>query len=325
MKTWPRYSPQDIPELSKKLKRDWHKDYFAMFSSVWGGFSTDPELWAIPADDHMAHRADGVFEAFKCQDGRAYCLTEHLERLARSAASIGLALPPELGDILDILRQAFELGGRQDFQGRICVSRGPGSFSVNPYDSRRPELYVVTVRLKRKPPEAYALGVPVVTSPLVARKEFAGVKSVDYLYNALMKKAAVDLGAEYGIGFDQDGFLTEGPTENIAVVTKDGELLAPSWERILKGVTLSRVMDRAQGLVAAGRLRFAGNRDIHRDRLWGLMGEAFLTATTYDLLPITTWDGKPVGDGRPGPVTLELMRLIEEESRSDNPHTTPLG
>ncbi|MDR2339968.1 MAG: aminotransferase class IV [Deltaproteobacteria bacterium] len=325
MSTWPNYSPKDIPELSKSLRREWHKDYLVMFSSVWGGFSTHPELWGFPVDDHMAHRADGVFEAFKCQDGRVYCLNEHLERLGRSAASIGLELPKELDHVLDILKEAWRLGGKQDFQGRICVSRGPGSFSVNPYDAKGPEFYLVTLRLKKRPPESFSKGVTAISSPYLAKKDFAGVKSVDYLLNALVKKNAIEQGAEFGITFDSEGYLAEGPTENVAIVTKDGELLAPSWSRILKGVTLSRVLDRAQDLVASGLLRFAGNRDVHRDELWDLMAEAFLTATTYDVLPLTLWDGKEVGDGLPGPVTRELMGIIEEEAKGDNPYTTSLA
>jgi branched-chain amino acid aminotransferase len=272
----------------------------------------------------MVHRADGIFEAFKCVDGRVYCLNEHLERLKHSADSISLTLPPMISHIEDILREAYVLGGKVDFQGRICVSRGPGSFSVNPYESKGPELYVVTIKLKKIPPEVLKKGVSLATVPFPAKTEFAGVKSVDYLHNALAKKAAIDQGAEYAVSFDRDGFLTEGPTENVVVVTKNRELLAPPWERILKGITLVRVLEKAQGLVSKGTLKWAGNRDIHRDELFDLAEEVFLTATTYDVLPVSTWDKRPIGSGTSGPVASELMALIEEETRTDNPHTTSL-
>jgi branched-chain amino acid aminotransferase len=293
-----------------------------MYSSVWQAFSTTPELWALPPDDHMAHRGDGVFESFKIVGGRAYCLEEHLERLRNSAAALSIALPHDFGDTLPLLKAAWHLGGIDDFTCRICVSRGPGSFTVNPYDSTGPEYYMVTLRLGRPAPDAYERGVSIRTAPFPAKSEFAGIKSCDYLHNVLVKKFAKDFGADYAVSFDSEGFLTECPTENIAVVTKSGELLAPTWNRILRGVTLSRVMDLAGGLVRAGTLKTVLNEDIHRDRLWDVMGEAFLTTTSFDVMPVTEWDGRPVGSGRPGPVARELLRLVAEEYASDGPHTT---
>jgi branched-chain amino acid aminotransferase len=193
---------------------------------------------------------------------------------------------------------------------------------VNPYDSTGPEFYLVTLRLNRPSPEVYGKGVTVRSAPFPAKSEFAGIKSCDYLHNVLVKKFARDTGADYAVSFDSEGFLTEGPTENIVIVTKSGELLAPSWQRILKGVTLSRVLDRAQELVRDGKLRAAGNEDVSRDRLWDVMGEAFLTTTSFDVLPVTEWDGKPVGSGKPGPVAVELLRLISSEYAQDGPFTT---
>jgi branched-chain amino acid aminotransferase len=324
MKNWPHHSPEALLEHLRSHKKDYHENYLVMFSSVWGGFSTDPWLWGIPADDHMAHRADGIFEAFKCIDGRVYCLNEHLARLRRSAEAIGLLLPPALDDVLDILKQAWRLGGEVDFQGRICVSRGPGSFSVNPYDSKGPEFYLVTLKLKLQDPSVFTDGVSLATAPFPAKKEFAGVKSVDYLHNALVKKSAIDQGASHGVSFDAEGYLTEGPTENIVLVTKDKELIAPNWKRILKGVTLTRILDRAQALVKNGTLKFAGNRDVRREEVFDITEEAFLTATTYDVLPVTTWDSRKIGSGKPGPITKELTKIIEAETRTDSPFTTSL-
>jgi branched-chain amino acid aminotransferase len=295
-----------------------------MYSSVWQAFCTSPELWGVPPDDHMANRGDGVFESFKCVGGRAYCLDEHLERLKASAAALDIGLPSDFRETLPLLRQAYELGGVEDLVCRICVSRGPGSFTVNPYDSSGPEYYLVTLRLTRPSPELYERGASIVTAPFPARSEFAGIKSCDYLHNVLVKKYAKDSGADYAVSFDAEGYLTECPTENIVIVTRDGELLAPPWKRILKGVTLTRAMALARDLVSDGRLKDARNADITRESLWDVMGEAFLTTTSFDVLPVTRWDGRPVGDGRPGPVARELLSLISREYGADGPFTTPL-
>ncbi|MDR3155121.1 MAG: aminotransferase class IV [Deltaproteobacteria bacterium] len=320
----PILTAENFAAVSRSWRRDYHRDYLVMYSSVWGAFCAEPGLWGLPPDDHMAHRGDGVFESFKCVGGRAYCLEEHLTRLRASASALGIALPRDFAETLPLLRQAYRLGGEEDFVCRICVSRGPGSFTVNPYDSAGPEYYLVTLKLSRPAPEAYERGVRLVTAPFPAKSEFAGIKSCDYLHNVLVKKHARDSGADYAVSFDSEGFLTEGPTENIVVVTRSGDLAVPSWKRILKGVTLSRVLDNARSLVARGMLKSAGNLDVARDRLWDVMEEAFLTTTSFDVMPVTEWDGRPVGTGSPGPVARELLRLTAAEYASDGPYTTRL-
>ncbi|MDR2613041.1 MAG: aminotransferase class IV [Deltaproteobacteria bacterium] len=321
----PVLTPENFIEHSRAWRRDHHRNYFVMYSSVWRAFSTSPELWALPPDDHMTHRGDGVFEAFKCVGGRAYCLNEHLERLRESADALGIALPPDYAETLPLLRQAYRLGGSADFMGRICVSRGPGSFTVNPYDSAGPEYYFVTIRLPRPSPEAYARGAAVRTTPFPAQGEFAGIKSCNYLHNVLVKKFARDSGADYAVSFDAEGFLAEASSENVVLVTRAGELVCPPWKRVLKGVTLTRALAIAEGLVSRGTLKSAGNRDISREELWDVMAEAFLTTTSLDVMPITSWDGRPVGDGRPGPVARELRELIIAEYSADGPFATRLG
>jgi branched-chain amino acid aminotransferase len=310
---------------SEKWKKPWQADYLTMWSSVWGGFSLHPELWAIPPDDHMAHRGDGVFESLKCWKGRVYCLDEHLDRLKASAQALSLALPPELESIRDILAQAYRLGKEENLVIRISASRGPGSFTVNPYDCPRPELYVITTKLKLPSPRAYQEGISLITAPFPAKEEFAGIKSCDYLHNAMVKKAAVDSGVSYAASFDREGNLTECPTENVAVVTKAGELAAPPWSRILRGVTLGRAMAHGQDLVREGLIGSCGNRDIKKEEIMSQAAEVFLTTTSFSVLPVVRWDGNPIGDGRPGPVAQALKARLDKEQEEDGPYTFSLA
>jgi branched-chain amino acid aminotransferase len=295
-----------------------------MFSSYLGGFITDPALWSVPPDDHMVHRGDGVFEAFKIVNGRIYCLDAHLARLKASAAAIDLTLPPEFEQIVDIVGEAFFLGQASDVLVRVNVSRGPGSFTVNPYEAQRAELYVTTTLLRRPSDYVYAQGVKAWTAPFPAQTAFAHIKSFNYLPQVLAKKAALDQGADYVISFDENDLLTEGATENALVVTQDQELLAPSYERVLKGVTLGRVLAHAQDLVKDGRLKWAGLRDISRQKIEKEAQELFLTASTFDVLAVTNWNGQPVGDGKVGPIVQELTRRLNDEIHSDNPFTLNL-
>ncbi|MDR1395147.1 MAG: aminotransferase class IV [Deltaproteobacteria bacterium] len=325
MASWPVYTTaKEFAEASPLWRKPWHDQYLVMFSSFWGGFVTDPALWGIPPDDHMVHRGDAVFEALKCIGGRIYCLEEHLARLRRSAEGLALPLPPEMDQIQAILTQAYQLAGREDLLIRLNVSRGPGSFTVNPYDAKGSQLYVTLAGLKKTDPRLYEEGIRLHTSPFPAQTLYAGIKSCNYLQQVLAKKAALDAGADYVVSFDQDGFLTEGATENAAVITKDLELWAPSYDKILRGVTLGRVLEHAQELVKEGLLKSAGHRDLTRPEIQAQAQEIFLTATTFDILPVSSWDGRPVGGGRPGRLAAELRRRLVSEIQAAGPHTFSL-
>jgi branched-chain amino acid aminotransferase len=296
-----------------------------MFSSVWGGFSTEPSLWAVPPDDHMVHRGDAVFEALKCVNGRVYCLSQHLDRLVCSAQGLGLTPPPEFSDILGILKQAYRLAGHRDFTIRLTVSRGPGSYSVNPYDSvGGSQLYVVLTKLKRPAPEVYERGVSLRTAPFPARGEYATLKTCDYLHNVLAKKSALDAGADYVVSFDSEGFMTEGATENVAIVTHDRELLVPSFSRILKGVTLLRIMDLGAGMVRDGLLKSVGNRDFTEKEAKAAAAEVFLATTSFNVLGVSRWDGQIISGGQSGPISRELLRRLDSDITGEGPYLTSL-
>lgn len=89
---------------------------------------------------------------------------------------------------------------------------------------------------------------------------FAGVKSVDYLPNALAAVEAEERGAHASVWVDEDGCVTEGPTMNVAFVTAAGDLLVPAFDRMLGGCTARRVLALAPRLVEAGLSGAPGTR-----------------------------------------------------------------
>ena len=323
--TVPVFSLQDMAARFENLRRPWHENYKAMYSTVLGGIVTDPVLMAIPVDDHMVHRSDGVFDVFKCLGGRAYCQRQHLERLRQSAAALDLALPAEFEDIDEIIKATFQAGGYDNVYIRIMVSRGPGGFSTDPFECPASHLYVIAVRFKPVADEHYQKGVDIVTAPVpVKPPPYAGIKSVDYLTNVMVKKTALEAGVPFAVTWDEKGFLAEGSTENIILVSPDGELLAPEFDRVLKGITVTRALILAEQLVSEGLIKKVRNADIPRD-LAARASEVMLCGTTMDVLPVTKWDGRPVGEGRPGPVAKRLLELMRGEM-ADNPEViTYLG
>lgn len=303
--------------------------FLAMYSSWYGGIVREPELMLLPIDDHMVHRGDGVFEAIKCVDGRIYALDRHLERLDRSADLISLKLPNSLAEIREICVETVRVAAARDAMLRLYISRGPGDFTPNPYQTLGTQIYLVVTSYQAprddKSDEKYLRGVSALVSQHKVKEGFfANVKSCNYLQNVLMKKEALDLSVDFTISVDEDGFLAEGSTENFAIVNCDGEFVVPSFARTLRGVTAVRAMELAKehlldtSLLSGVRLAQISLQDALAAR------EIMMLGTTLDCLPVTTFAHKPVGQSSGvGPVCRALLSLLRADIRS-GPLTTSI-
>lgn len=308
-----RFQSSDWPELVATLRRPYQGHYFAMYSSLYGGIVTDPALMLLPIDDHMVHRGDGVFEAIKGVNGRIYNLNGHLDRLDQSSRALFLTLPVTRTELTRIVMETVQTAGRPDCMIRIFVSRGPGSFSVNPYDCPAAQLYVVVTSLGTPFMKLHPEGGRICTSTIAAKSAaMSHIKNCNYAPNVLMKKEAVDRGMHFSAGFDEQGFLTEGAIENMGIVTADQHLLFPKLDRILAGTTMLRVMELARALIGQGFLKEVSFADISRQDIL-TASEFLLTGTTINVSAGVEFDGQPVGTGRPGPVYYALSALLEAD------------
>jgi branched-chain amino acid aminotransferase len=300
-------------DILGRIARPWQSNYLAMYSSQWQGATRDPQLMMIPADDHLVHRGDGVFEVMRCIRGRIYQMEEHLKRLDRSAEAISLPRPSEYPRLRDLIKETAALGGEKECLVRVLLSRGPGSFSVNPFDCPQSQLYINTVRFKPLPDETYRRGVSACISSVPIKKAFfARIKSCDYLPNVLMKIEAARLGCAYAVSLDEQGCLAEGATENICVLGQDLVLVFPSFQRTLAGTTAARVNLLARRLVSEGLLKDVVFADIRPEDAYGAR-EILLTGTSINILPVVSLDGRTIGDGRPGAVFRRLLDLLIED------------
>jgi len=294
------------------MRQPYFAKYLAVYSSWYGGIITDPTLMTLPLDDHMVHRGDGVFETIKCTDWNIYALARHLDRLKSSMAASFLEPPVDEKRLIEIVLATVRAGNNGNCMVRIFISRGPGSFSANPYESVGSQLYVIAAAFDPTAPEKYEKGVKLVTTCVpIKTNYFATIKNCNYLPNVLMKKEAVDRGADYAVSLDEKGFLAEGSTENIGVVSKKGELLIPRFSRILRGITVTRVMELARGLTGA-QLTATAEADITPEQACGA-SEMMIFGTSFSILPVVEYDGNRIGDGRPGPVFRRLLELMAED------------
>ncbi len=303
--------------------RPWHDRYYAMYASEWDAIITDPRWMVVPADDHVVHRGDGVFETIKCIRGALYALREHIARLSHSALSIGLGVPWAEDDLAALVVATVRAGGRPDCLVRVLLTRGPGGFGVAPAECPHPALYIIAYRL---PPSFMALhpeGARAVVVDVPLKPGWlATVKTCNYLPNVLMNMAATAAGAHFPIALDEHGYLAEGATENIGVVIRR-QLLLPRPGRILEGITMQRVLGLAADAVTAGTLAAVERRDIASTELFRA-DEVLVFGTTPDVTSVVAIDGRSVGDGRPGPVREELQRRLEHDQLDNTALRTPV-
>ncbi len=313
-----------LPEALEAARRTFHSSYYAMYSSIYGGIVTDPVLMLLPIDDHMVHRGDGVFEAFKCLGGRLYNMRMHLDRLWSSAEKLGIRSPVSREEMEQVVVETARAGGRPDCMLRLFLSRGPGSFGTNPSDCPAPQVYAVAAALgqpfmKRHPAGARGRRSAVPVKPPL----FATMKSCNYLPNVLMAREAKELGVDFVIAFDDQGFMNEGATENAGIVSRERCLLFPSPKRMLGGTTMYRVMQLAEALVRDGTLTGVEFADIPIEDVLAAE-ELLVTGTTLDVVSIVEFEGRTIGAGAPGPVSRRLCELLERDIRENAAFQTPV-
>lgn len=319
-----RITQEDFFSVLGAEKRPWEENYLAMYSTQWHAYVTDPSLMLAPMDDHLVHRGDGVFDVMRCVNGKIYQMEAHLRRLERSACALSLELPAEYGRIRDIIRTLVLKGGERDCLVRVVASRGPGGYSANPSECPAGQLYVIVIRYHPPPDVYYQEGVSAVTSKVPTKGAFfATVKSCNYLANVLTKMEAVKAGCQYAIGLDEEGFLAEGSTENICVLSADGTLRFPGFERTLAGVTAKRVFDLAGDLVVEGHIKGVRFDRIPLRDVY-VSSEVMVMGTSIKVVPVVRYDGNVVGTGSPGPVFMRLFHLLCKDMKENSALLTPI-
>lgn len=320
---YPRLTPEEAAARWREFCASRPLPAFAFYSSLFGGVVTDPEWMFAPADDHLVHRGDGVFETLRVVAGAVYAMGPHLDRLRASAEAIGLGLPMTPEGLTEAVVQTIRAAGRPDVLVRLIVSRGPGGWAVNPYESRAPQVYIAVYAIGRPFMELHPEGARVRTSRTPLKGGFlATIKTCNYIPNALMKKEAVDAGVDFTVAFDEQGRLAEGATENFGIVDADGILRTPPAERILAGVTMTRCAALAAAAPERHGLRGVACSHISRADI-ATAREALIFGTSCEVVSVVELDGRRIGDGRPGPVAAALWRSLRDDMLNNPAWRTP--
>jgi 4-amino-4-deoxychorismate lyase len=175
---------------------------------------------------------------------------------------------------------------------------------------------VIIFQQEAYPERYYSEGMKVITSTIPIKPPlFARTKSTNYLPNVLVVLEASEQGADNGIFVDSRGMVAEGSNMNVAFVSRDRVFRHPSFDAILSGITIQRVLQFARRLLDQGELKdiSLGDISVAEGRQ---AAEMMLIGSSIKVAPVVQWDEKPIGDGRPGPIARKLLELWQEDTVS---------
>jgi branched-chain amino acid aminotransferase len=268
----------------------------------------------ISVFDHGLLYGDGVFEGIRAYNGRVFRLAEHLERLYDSARAIALTIPMPADDLGRLIEEGVRQSGLKDAYIRPLVTRGVGDLGIDPRKCAHASVIVIVDSIKMWAPELYENGLAVVTAgtPIPHREALSPrVKSLNYLPHVMAKHEANTAGADDAIMLDSAGHVCEGSGMNIWVVRRGELRTPPPHAGILLGVTRQVIFELARAGGYPAREEMLNRYDLYT------ADEVFLCGTGAEVAPIRVVDGRPVGDGRPGPVTRDIMRRFRALTRGD--------
>lgn len=253
--------------------------------------------------DHGLLYGDGVFEGIRAYNGRVFKNQEHIARLYDSARAIMLDIPVPPAEMEEIVLETVRINGLWDAYIRLVVSRGIGDLGLDPRKCPIASVICIADTIKLWPQEMFDQGLRIVTAATRRNLPEAinpRIKGLNYLNNVLGKIEANQAGAMEALMLTQDGYVSEGTADNLFIVTQGAVKTPSAHHGILAGITRAYVMG------IAARLGYGVQETtLTRYDIW-TADECFLTGTAAEVMPVVELDSRPIGGGKPGPVTKRL-------------------
>ena len=265
----------------------------------------------ISVFDHGLLYGDGVFEGIRIYSGTVFMLKEHIERLYESARAIRLEIPISLEEMIDAVNETVKLNGLTDGYIRLVITRGAGSLGLDIRRTSNPQVIIIADTISLYPKELYESGLKIITASTIRNHPQAlspRIKSLNYLNNILAKIEGTDADCLEALMMNHKGEVAECTGDNIFIV-KNGILKTPSTDAgILEGITRDVVIDLAREAGYEVEEVTLTRHDLY------VADECFLTGTAAEVISVVSLDGRPIGDGTPGPVSKDLKQRFERRA-----------
>lgn len=273
----------------------------------------------IPITDWGVVRSDVTYDVVGVWNGAFFRLQDHLERFMRSVERLHMRCPHTPKEITGILSECVRRAGLREAYVEMVLTRGvpprhsrdPRDFENRFYGFAIPYVWIVQ-------PDAQERGINLIVSTVVRiPPESVDPTVKNFHWGDLVRGLfeAYERDGDTAVLTDGSGNITEGPGFNLFAV-HGGRMTTPA-KGVLLGITRGTVMDLAETLNASVEVGTLSEQDLRS------ADEIFICSTAGGIMPVSHLDGKPVGDGAPGPLTLRLRELYWA-AHEDSPWTTPI-
>ena len=252
------------------------------------------------------------FEGIRSYGGKVFRMAAHLDRLWYSAKAILLEIPYTKAELAAAIEQTLDVNGIVDGYIRVVITRGKGTLGIDPKKCSEPRVIVITDSIELYPAEDYENGLEIVTVSTIRNHAAAlspRIKSLNYLNNILAKIEGHQAGCKEALMLNHKGEVAECTGDNLFLV-RDGRLLTPPIDAgILEGITRDAVIELARKSGMSVEEIPLTRHDIY------VADECFLTGTAAEVIPVVKVDSRPIGDGKPGKITRELIEAFHKLTR----------
>jgi branched-chain amino acid aminotransferase len=265
----------------------------------------------VPEEKALVHVSDlaiqrgyGIFDFFKIQNGHPFFLPDYLDRFYASADVMRLKVPYDRAQLTGIIYSLIEKNKLPSSGIKMLLT---GGYSPDGYQVVAPNLILTQQPLTLPPPSQIEKGVKIITHPYV--RDIPEVKTINYSMGIWLTQKTAQQNAT-DVLYQNAGLVSELPRSNFFIVKKDNSVWTAAGN-VLRGVTRKNILGLSSHVIGEGEVSL---QDAYEAR------EAFLTSTTKRIVPIVQIDDHVIGDGKPGAVSLgllkELVRLEEEDVRT---------
>ena len=258
----------------------------------------------LSVDERGFFFGDGVYEVTRVVRGKLFEWERHGRRLARGLRELRIEAGVPIDTIRSLQERLITENGMTEGQGTIYlqITRGAAPRTHHFPPPGTPATIFLSATPFNPPNETRAKGVAVVTYPDY-RWSRCDLKTVNLLPAVMAKQFATDNSAFEAV-FVREAVVTEGSHTNFFGVINGEVRTYPASNFILPGITRDVVVEIARELGIP-----VSETPIYRHEI-STLEEAFLTGTTTDVMPVVSIDGKQVGSGRPGTITMRLYEAL---------------
>jgi branched-chain amino acid aminotransferase len=271
----------------------------------------------ISVFDHGLLYGDGVFEGIRAYNRLVFKLREHIDRLFESAHTIMLKIPLTKEQMVKAVVLTLKENNLKDAYIRLVVTRGEGDLGLDPRRcAGHATLIIIADKIALYPDQdkLYKNGLEIITVPTIRNLPEAlnpQIKSLNYLNNILAKIEAINAGFDEAIMLDSLGYVAECTGDNIFIVKRNELYTPPQCMGTLRGITRDAVLEIARKSKIPVHEHVLTRHELY------ISDECFLTGTAAQIIPVVKVDGRIIGSGKPGKLTLSLTKKFKELTKKE--------